>query len=302
MGAMERIAQLAQMACILEVCAPKPGNVNRLHDFSDTSFEDFLLSAVAIVPAFEHAAQWSIGQIIRQSVSDTRRLVQSNTNLGMVMLLAPLAKAAISGGPENLRRALSDVLKSLTVDDARLVYDAIRMAQPGGLGRVHEADISENPLITLRDAMALAGDRDSIAREYTTDFEISFDIGLPALNEAISQGADFPGAVVQAFLRILSMVPDTLVVRKKGLDAALEASKRASVTLAKGGVFTDQGRAALSEMDHALRDPAHTLNPGATADLTAATIFLALISNSAKEFSIDAELDGWYQKFELFNK
>jgi triphosphoribosyl-dephospho-CoA synthase len=278
---MERIAQMAQMACILEVCAPKPGNVNRLHDYTDTSFEDFLISAAAIVPAFETAAQWSVGQIIRQSVCDTRRVVQSNTNLGMILLLAPLVKAAVTGKPGNLRQDLSAILKSLTVDDARLAYDAIRLTRPGGLGTVHEADVAENPSITLRDAMALARERDSVAREYTTDFELSFEIGLPALNDALRQGLTFSNAVVHSFLKILSATPDTLVARKRGIESAREISRRASETLAKGGVFTAHGRAALAELDRDLRDPAHTLNPGATADLTAAAIFLALVSKTA---------------------
>jgi triphosphoribosyl-dephospho-CoA synthase len=281
MGDMERIAQLAQRACILEVCAPKPGNVNRLHDYSDTSFEDFLISAAAIVPAFENAAQWSVGQIILQSVCDTRRIVQSNTNLGMILLLSPLAKAAVTGDAENLRRNLSAILTSLTVDDAILAYDAIRLARPGGLGNVPEADVAGNPTITLRDAMALARERDSIAREYTTDFEISFEIGLPALNEALHQGLDFSNAVVHSFLKILSVTPDTLIARKRGIESAREISRRASETLAKGGVFTSHGRAALAEMDRDLRDSAHTLNPGATADLTAAAIFLSLLLKAA---------------------
>lgn len=292
MNDMERIAQLAQMACILEVCAPKPGNVNRWHDYPDTSFEDFLFSAAAIVPAFENAAQWSVGRIIRQSVWDTRRIVQSNTNLGMILLLSPLVKAAVTGGTENLRRNLSAILESLTVDDAILAYDAIRLARPGGLGKVPEADVGENPSITLRAAMALARERDSVAREYATDFEISFEIGLPALNEALCQGLDFSNAIVHSFLKILSAAPDTLIARKRGMESAREISRRASETLAKGGVFTAHGRAALSEMDRDLRDPAHTLNPGATADLTAAAIFLSLLSKDVQEFSVDAESDG----------
>jgi triphosphoribosyl-dephospho-CoA synthase len=270
-----RIAQLAQMACVWEACAPKPGNVNRLHDFPDTSLEDFLLSAIAIGPAFENATQWGVGQIIRQATMDTLRLVRSNTNLGMILLLAPLVKA---GAIENksLRKNLSFILKSLTIEDARLAYEAIRLVRPGGLGKAPEADISEEPSITLLQAMALARERDSIAREYVTDFAISFEIGLPALSEALSRGVDFSSAVVQIFLEILSTTPDTLIARKKGLETARDVSRQASEILAQGGVYTARGRAALAEMDYELRDRGHTLNPGTTADLTAAAIFLYL--------------------------
>jgi len=88
-----QVAQAAQIACLLEVSAPKPGNVSRYADFTDTRFEDFLLSAVAIGPAMERAGRDGVGQIIWRAVRDTQRLVRSNTNLGMVLLLAPLAKA-----------------------------------------------------------------------------------------------------------------------------------------------------------------------------------------------------------------
>jgi triphosphoribosyl-dephospho-CoA synthase len=268
------------MACVWEACAPKPGNVNRIHDFSDTSLDDFLLSAIAIGPAFENAADLSVGQLILQATKDTRRLVRSNTNLGMILLLAPLVKACVRKGAANLRKRLSAVLNSLTVHDARLAYAAIRLARPGGLGRVSEADVAEQPSITLLEAMTMAQDRDSVAREYVTGFSISFEIGAPVLKEARSQGADFSSAVVQAFLSILSRVQDTLIARKKGLNAARQVSDRAGEVLNKGGVFTSEGRMALAEFDCALRDPNHTLNPGATADLTTAAIFLFLLEAS----------------------
>ena len=265
------------MACVLEACAPKPGNVNRLHDFPDTSLEDYLISAIAIRPAFENAARCGVGQTIWNAVSNTHNLVRSNTNLGMVLLLAPLVKAANATEPKDIRKRLSAVLKSLTVEDARLAYSAIRLAQPGGIGKVHDSDIAGEPSITLLQAMAMAQERDSIAREYVTDFAISFEIGLPALSQALSQGADFSSAVVQAFLTILSKTPDTLIARKKGIESAREVSQQAAETLAQGGIFTANGKAALTQLDRDLRDPAHMLNPGTTADLTAAAIFLYLL-------------------------
>jgi len=273
----KRITWLAQMACIWEACAPKPGNVSRHHDFPDTSLEDFLLSAIAIGSALEDAAQVSVGQTIWQATVDTRQWVRSNTNMGLILLLAPLVKACVnSGGVDNTRQRLSAVLNSLTTEDARLTYEAIRLRQPGGLGRVSQADVAEEPSITLLQAMALAQDRDSIAREYVTDFAITFDTGLPALKKALSQSENFSSAVVQAFLTILSCVPDTLIARKKGLETAVQVSHRAGEVLLQGGVFTPEGRAGLAEMDRALRDATHALNPGTTADLTAAAIFLAL--------------------------
>jgi triphosphoribosyl-dephospho-CoA synthase len=263
------------MACVREVCAPKPGNVNRFHDFSDTRFEDFLLSAMAIGPAMLEADRHGVGQITWLAVRDTRRLVQSNTNLGIVLLLAPLAKACRSSGDvrENLRR----ILATLTVDDARHTYAAIRLAQPGGMGETSEADVAAEPSITLHQAMDLAQGRDSIAREYITDFAITFEIGYPALREAWHSAADPANAIVQCYLTLLAGVPDTLIARKRGIETAAEVSRRAAATLAMGGALTAPGRQALADLDHRLRDERHTLNPGTTADLTTAALFLFLL-------------------------
>jgi triphosphoribosyl-dephospho-CoA synthase len=277
MKSAKEIARLVTMACEQEAFAPKPGNVNRKHHFSDSSLNDFLMSASAIGPAFENVSRFRTGRIIWQAVVDTRRVVRSNTNLGMILLLVPLAKACIEAQQAGeIRRNLAAILSRLDVEDARFAYAAIRHAHPGGMGRVSEGDISEEPSITLLEAMILAKDRDSIAREYATDFAITFDIGLHALKQALSTRMDFPGAIVQAFLTILSRVPDSLIARKRGIETAREVSVQAANALKLGGVFTLKGKAALSAMDRGLRDPGHTLNPGTTADLTAAAIFLAL--------------------------
>jgi triphosphoribosyl-dephospho-CoA synthase len=283
----KRIARLVQEACIREACAPKPGNVNRNHDFSDTSLEDFLVSAVAIGHAFENAARVSVGQTVWQATMNRRRQVRSNTNLGIILLLAPLVKASLAavenseaGGQANLgkvRECLHAVLQSLTVEDARLVYAAIRAVNPGGLGRVREQDVHEEPSVTLLEAMQLAGDRDSVASEYVTEFEITYSIGLPSLGEALSKGINFSDAVVQAFLTILSRVPDTLIARKNGAETAGQVSRRAEEVLNQGGIYSSRGRENILEFDSALRDSSHKLNPGTTADLTAAAVFLALL-------------------------
>lgn len=287
MDVRKRIAQLVQEACIREVCAPKPGNVDRYHDFSDTAFEDFLLSAVAIGPAFENASNASVGRIVWQATEASRRIVRSNTNLGIILLLAPLAKACLTAtehfstkgfaGAGKIQQSLHSLMHSLTVEDARLIYDAIRAVNPGGLGRVPQQDIAEEPSLSLLEVMELAKDRDSIASEYVTDFEITYEIGLPALRESLSRGLDFSGAVVQAFLTILNRVPDTLIARKNGVDTSLKVSQWARDVLTHGGIYSPQGQEKLLELDNVLRDGSHQLNPGTTADLTAASIFLALI-------------------------
>jgi triphosphoribosyl-dephospho-CoA synthase len=280
------IARCAQTACYLEASAPKPGNVTPQHRFSDLCYEDFLLSAHAIGPALSRVAQEGVGRTIWQAVRDTRQLVGTNTNLGIVLLLAPLAKACCLAPPprdlregfppEALRAAVRQALAGLTVEDARWAYAAIRHAQPGGMGKAPEGDLAEEPTITLLEAMALAQERDAIAREYVTGFATTFEIGYPAVRAAWSACCDPAASVVQAFLTLLANAPDTLIARKRGMEDARQVSAWAAEALALGGALTAAGQAALKDLDHRLRDERHSLNPGTTADLTTAALFLFL--------------------------
>jgi len=272
------IAWAAQLACLFEASVEKPGNVSPRVSFADARFEDFATSAVAIGPALRDAGQASVGETIARAAADTRRLVATNTNLGMILLLAPLAHAALRPqGRDGLRGSLTRVLDDLTVEDARLAYAAIRGASPAGMGTVARHDLGDGEVtVTLREAMDAARCRDSIAREYVTDFEITFTLGAPTLDRWWRDGATFSDAVLAAFLTILSEVPDTLIARKNGAAAAEEVSRLATRVLAAGGRATQTGRARLTAMRRRLRADAHALNPGTTADLVAAALFVVL--------------------------
>lgn len=269
------IALLAQAACLLEVAAPKPGNVSRYHDFGDTSFEDFLLSALAVGAALGAAGDAAVGKTVLRAVEDTRRWVSVNTNLGIVLLLAPLACAAAKEGAP-LRSRLAHVLAALTVADARDVYAAIRLAAPRGLGRVESQDVHEEPTVTLREAMALAADRDTIAREYATGYEVTFGLAVPALRRARASGLGWPAATLESYLRVLAEVPDTFIARKRGLAVARAVSERARKVLAAGEPGSPERARATDAFDSELRVGANRLNPGTTADLVAAALFVAL--------------------------
>jgi triphosphoribosyl-dephospho-CoA synthase len=270
-------AAAAQLACLLEASAPKPGNVSPFASFRDATYEDFLASAAAIGPALAAAGEQPLGATIRAAVEATARWAPSNTNLGLVLLLAPLARAALRPGLETLRAQLASTLADTTVADARDAYAAIRTAAPGGLGRASEQDVAGTPTATLREAMALARDRDAIAREYATDFESTFGVGAPALRRALSDGLGWRDGVVEAYLTLLAVTPDTHIARKLGSDAAVTVQRRARAVLDAGGVRTTAGREATAALDRELRDEANTLNPGATADLTGASIYVVLL-------------------------
>ena len=275
----EKIRLAAEMACLLEVSAEKPGNVTPSHDFTDTKYEDFLISGAAIGSAFRNITGYSVGDVILRAVKDTRELTGVNTNLGIVLLLAPLAKAFALSSDNNLRDNLRHVLKNLTIDDAKLAYESIRIAQPGGMGKINENDVNGSEInITLLKAMAEAKDRDSIASEYFTGYEITFEIGLPVLKDSIQKGLSIRDAIVQTFLIILSQVPDTLIARKTGKDKAKEMSDHAKHVLKSGGVFSTNGHNEIKNLDNLLRRgeksfaQSNHLNPGTTADLVAARV------------------------------
>ena len=272
------IAWAAQLACLFEASVDKPGNVSQRIHFSDARFEDFATSAVAIGPALSDAGRATVGETIARAAADTRRLVATNTNLGMILLLAPLAKAAAC--PEagaGLRSAVSGVLGGLTVQDARFAYEAIRGASPAGMGEVDRHDVSGDEVtVTLREAMDAARERDSVAREYVTDFETTFVLGAGALSRCWESGVAFSDAILTVFLTILAAVPDTLIARKNGETTAEDVSRRAARILSSGGIASDRGRAGLNELSRELGDEAHALNPGTTADLVAASIFVFL--------------------------
>lgn len=275
----DEVVQAAQIACLIEVGASKPGNVSRLYDFHDMRMEDFLLSAAAIGPAIRQAGQVSVGETILRAIQDTKRLVRANTNLGIVLLLAPLARAALTPGPGTLRERLSGVLAGLTVEDARLAYRAIRLASPGGLGRVDRGDVSVEPDVTLRQAMALAAGRDSVACEYVTDYAITFAQTVPILRDCLHSCPSNTDATVQTALTLLTRVPDTLIIRKLGWDTAWEISRQAEEVLRQGGVLSERGRAALAHFDSSLRDACNRLNPGTTADLVTTALFVLLLED-----------------------
>jgi triphosphoribosyl-dephospho-CoA synthase len=261
---------------LLEVSAPKPGNVSPERHFHDTRYEDFLASAVAIGPALADAAHQSLGTTIRRAVEDTLRWTRSNTNLGIVLLLAPLAHAALQKQGK-LRERLSRVLAKTTIDDAHEVYVAIRLARPGGLGESASEDVATAPTVSLREAMALAAERDAIAREYVTDFALTFETAVPAVLGARRRGLPWTDTAVEAYLALLDTAADTHIARKLGANEAAAVSRRAREVRAAGGTQSAEGRKALAALDAELRDPRNRRNPGATADLTCAALFVVIL-------------------------
>ena len=263
----------AQLACLWEVTARKPGNVHRFRDFEDTSYLDFVASAAALGPVIDAAPQQGVGVTVFEAVRLRRSVAASNTNLGMALLLAPLARA---DHRPDYRGAVGEVLGELSDDDAIRVYDAINLAGAGGLGSVAEQDVSNRPTVSLRRAMVLAADRDLIARQYADDFAEVFEEGAPAVLAGLERIGCLEGGIIHAHLHLMAKYPDSLIARKRGPDEARASARRAGAVLEAGWPHTPEGRLAIRALDDWLRAVGHQRNPGTTADLVAASLFVLL--------------------------
>jgi triphosphoribosyl-dephospho-CoA synthase len=265
----------ATLACLYEATAAKPGNVHPGACFEDVTYADFVAAAVAVGPILDRASSSGVGPTVLDAVRATRAAVGTNTNLGTLLLLAPLA--AVPPGRQ-LAEGIGGVLAGLTPVDTRHVYEAIRISSAGGLGRADEADVfSEPPTeLSLVEAMRLAAERDSVARQYTNGFADVFEGTAHTIADGLVRGLPLGEAIVRSHLCQLARCPDSLIGRKCGPQIAAEATRRAAATLS----FEHEGQPAFSqallELDVWLRADGHRRNPGTTADLVAAGLFVLL--------------------------
>jgi triphosphoribosyl-dephospho-CoA synthase len=273
---MLSLGQCATLACVLEASAPKVGNVHRDADFDDMTFIDLVTAAVAIGPAFDAVSphrRANVGLIIHDAIDAMRAAAGCNAYLGTVLLIAPLAAVPCD---KTLLEGVRDVLSGLDRADAELVYDAIRRAKPGGLGRVDQADVTGPAPDDLVAAMRLAADRDLVARQYANGFATIFGETAPSLRAAIAAGASIADAIVHVQLETMSRYPDSLIARKCGLAIAQQSADRAAHVLAAGKPGDQAYHEALAGFDFWLRADGHRRNPGTTADLIAAALFALL--------------------------
>ncbi|MCW4010326.1 MAG: triphosphoribosyl-dephospho-CoA synthase [Candidatus Bathyarchaeota archaeon] len=303
----KHVSNCLQMAILFEVTANKPGNVNPAVGFEGTRVEHFLASAVAASASFEAAAkrgiavfegklqlsQVGMGELMRDCVADIGAWQSGgNTLLGTVMLFIPLAVAA-GMTPLNekrefdlkqLRANLKLASEATTPQDAVCLYEAIDIAQPSGLNEAPELDVKNSQSkqrlldenVSLFEVMNLGRSYDDISYEWATTFALCFDLAYQYLWGQL-QTRSLNDAVVQSFLKLLAQRPDTFIARKAGKEKAKQVAEDAAAVLRLGGVETVQGRAAIGELDRKLRQKGNSLNPGTTADLTAAALALCTL-------------------------
>lgn len=260
----------ARLACILEATARKPGNVHPDKSFADICYNDFVEIATVTAPIVARAGEIGVGRCILEAVQRSQAVTSHNANLGIVLLLAPLAAV-----PEDvlLSTGIREVLDDLTQHDAELCYRAIRLAQPGGLGKAHCEDVAGTPTVSLRAAMRLAADRDTIAAQYANGFQLVLDRGLSILRSIEDFPSNWEMAIITLHLQLMAEYPDSLIERKCGREVAEQASRRSADVLAAGWPRSKEGRLCCTEFDGWLREAGNRRNPGTTADLIAAVLF-----------------------------
>ncbi|MHA1682113.1 MAG: triphosphoribosyl-dephospho-CoA synthase [Promethearchaeota archaeon] len=305
-GDVERCCTLASL---LEVSAsPKPGNIHRLTkpDQYNSRYEQFLAAIASLAKVYRDVANESAALVAESGTVEGLHLgtylkegmVQmsgaqegGNLLLGHVLLLVPLAAATGAILAEQstptlnaLKNRLGKVLSSGSTEDVILMYEGMRACNPGGLGTTNEYDINSDEFrdelrrgkVTFLDVFKVKANSDLICHEWTSTFDITFTEIFPYLKELIDAGVDINDATVQCFLEILSIYPDSLIRRKNGLQVALDVTRQAGDVMDAGGMVTEEGIKKVVEFDEQLRRERGKLNPGTTADLVAAGIFLLL--------------------------
>ncbi len=273
------IAQLQTayiQACETELQAFKPGNVSVYSAGHGMTVEDFRRSAAVSAAAITNP-DYALGEKIYYAVKATQQAVGCNTNLGIILLCAPLLTAAYAvNKTDSLRIALVQVLKTTTIDDAAWVFKAIALASPAGLGKSTAQDVNQQPSVTLTQAMNIAQSRDTIARQYITDFKDIFDFAILRYNEAFSYFFDQSWAAVSVYVALLCRYPDSHIQRKYGnqynnwvneqmliIDQALTHCEKQDLLNLLYRVDTDF--------------KSKKINPGTSADLTVATLLVSFL-------------------------
>ena len=307
-GKAQHISKCLQLAILLEVSADKPGNVNFVVGFEGTRVEHFLASVVAALPSFEKAAERGIdvgekelciadvgmGEIIKECAVDINAWQRGgNTLIGTVMLFVPIAVAAgltpTKGDFEFdfslLRKNLRLAVEATTPEDAVHLYEAIDVAKPSGLNGAPDLDVNDpdskdrllEENVSLFEVFKIASGYDDICYEWVNNFPLTFDLAYPYLMEQV-KAKPLNTAITHTFLKVLSERPDTFIARKVGREKAREVSADAKRVLQLGGVETVKGRESILDFDKKLRNSGNLLNPGTTADITAAALALCTLS------------------------
>jgi len=277
MRGQQGLIEAYQRACEIELQAFKPGNVSVYSPAHDMTVEDFILSAAVSADSVSNPA-YSLGEKIYYAIKATREAVGCNTNLGIILLAAPLMQAYWQRQTgQSLRDSLMMVLQNTTLQDAEWAFKAISLAAPGGLGKSEHQDVNQAPEVTLLEAMQIASLKDRIALQYTNGFKDIFDFAILQYNHRFLLSGDFNWSALSVFAELLAKFPDSHIERKFGSQySQWIAAEMASLCKALNNAKTlDELMPMLSNMDQAFKTK--RINPGTTADLTVATLLVVFL-------------------------
>lgn len=287
----EKILNAWLHACELDVATFKPGNVSVYAGGHGMTADQFRLSSrVSAKPITDFTL--SLGEKIFYSIRDTRDAVGCNTNLGIVLLCAPLIEAfqSVLSNCESLvslRKRVSNVLDATSIKDADWAYQAIRVANPGGLGHSDQQDVANTPQVTLQQAMQLAADKDRIAYQYANDYKDIFEYGVPRYQEALLRWGDARWATLAVYVGLLSSIPDSLIIRKYGNRFTRKVASRITlVNKQLEELNPDKPEhlfSVLKDVDAEFK--AAGINPGTTADLTVTSVFAVELGKELHEIT-----------------
>jgi len=273
------LANAFEAACMDELEALKPGNVHIFADGHGMVVQDFMRSAEAAAAVIAQP-ELSVGQRILSAIEATRNAVGCNTNLGIVLLCAPLIHAVLHGNKSTLRGRLQQVLQELTIEDAELAYQAIVLASPAGLGESELHDVRTAPRVTLLEAMREAQQRDRIALQYARGFSDVFDAGVTRYRETLLRWERPAWATTAVYLGFLARFDDSHILRKHGGATAVMIRQEAEIH-EKALLLLDNPKTYQRELlkfDADLK--ARGLNPGTSADLTVASLLTVSLEDS----------------------
>lgn len=265
-------------ACLAELEAIKPGNVHIFADGHGMEVQHFVESAEASAP-YIVMPNLTLGERIYKAVEATYNEVQCNTNLGIVMLCAPIVHALSMPSDLPLQSQITQIIADTTVQDAEWLYQAIRLAKPAGIGQRQSDDVAESAKINLAQAMQVAKNYDMIAQQYSQSYEDVFNKALPVYQALVKRWERPAWATTGVYLFWLAHYADSHIMRKYGQEVAQTVLKQALIHY-QTYIRLDNPKTylpALLAWDAQLK--AQAINPGTSADLTVTTILLAGLEN-----------------------
>ena len=277
MPSVENLMHAYQQACEIELLAFKPGNVSIYSPAHDMTVADFRLSAQVSAPPLCNPA-YSLGEKIYYAVAATRSAVSCNTNLGIILLAAPLIQAKWQQqSGQSLREALAEVLKNTTRTDAEWAFKAITLAAPGGLGESEQQDVKTTPAVNLYEAMEIASSKDLIAKQYVNNFKEIFDFAVLQYNRAFVWSGDCSLSALTVYAELLARFPDSHIERKYGTQYSewIAAEMSFLGKELKSSANLEALMPLLYKMDTAFKSK--KINPGTTADLTVTTLLAVFL-------------------------